>query len=417
MKRVTLICLNDLRGGAAVVSYRLMNALCNMGVDARMVVVHKESSNPRVDSIGNGLRVQAPFLAEHIDIYLHNGCRRDDVFKVSTGRFGYSVEDHPWVRDADAVIINWVNQGMMSLKSIGKLCRRGIPVAWTMHDMWNMTGVCHHAGDCERYKRGDRCGNCPFLDGGRHAKDLSTKVQAEKAKLYEGDGRKIKFVAVSNWLADCARSSQLLDAADLHVIPNAFPLQEFMTQPRLTRARLRLPQDGKLIVMGAARLDDPIKGLPLAVEALNIVAEKEPGTHAVFFGDLRDTNALDGLRLPHTHLGKITEPGVLSSLYAHASAVLSTSRYETLPGTLIEGISAGAMAVTTGHGGQTDIVAEGENGFICDDTPEAVAEGLLKALRSDVDREALHASMGRRFGATEIARRYLALLFGDKFLS
>ncbi len=415
MKRVTLICLNDLRGGAAVVTYRLMGALCSMGVDARMVVVHKESNNPRVDSVGDGWRTKAAFMAEHADIYLHNGRRRDDVFKVSTGRFGVGVDRHPWVADADAVILNWVNQGMMSLDCIGRICSRGIPVVWTMHDMWNMTGVCHHAGSCARYRAGSHCGSCPQLNSDSD-NDLSTRVQQAKARLYEGNGRNIKFVAVSNWLADCACHSSLMQRADIEVIPNAFPVQDFMPQPRLSRAAMHLPP-GKLIVMGAARLDDPIKNLPLAVETLNLVAENDAQAHAVFFGDLRDPRALESLRMPHTWLGKIGDRTSLASLYAHAHAVLSTSHYETLPGTLIEGISAGAMAVTTGHGGQADIVSDGTTGYICGDSATELADALTRVLATDTDRDTLHSAMARRFNSTEIARRYLRLMFGDKFLS
>lgn len=41
MKKVVLINHSDTRGGASVVTYRLMQALSRAGVDARMIVMHK----------------------------------------------------------------------------------------------------------------------------------------------------------------------------------------------------------------------------------------------------------------------------------------------------------------------------------------------------------------------------------------
>ena len=88
MKRITIINHSDTKGGASVVSYRLMKALCNLGVDARMVVLDKQTANPRVDTVGSRAAVRAAFLAEHADIYLRNGFDRSTLFKISTGRFG-----------------------------------------------------------------------------------------------------------------------------------------------------------------------------------------------------------------------------------------------------------------------------------------------------------------------------------------
>lgn len=398
-----------------MVSYRLMKALCNMGVDARMVVLDKQTANPRVDTVGSALAVRTAFLAEHADIYLRNGFDRSTLFKISTGRFGTPVEKHPWVQDADAIILNWVNQGMMSLNSVARLCERNIPVAWTMHDMWNMTGVCHHAGTCTHYTDGQHCGNCPIVNGGKKRNDLSSAVQAAKKKLYDGAGKNIHFVAVSNWLADCAHQSLLLGDSDLTVIPNAFPVEDFTPQARLSRRELHLP-DGPLVVMGAARLDDPIKDLPLAIETLNRTAECIPDATAILFGEIREPAMLQQLKMPYKHLGTINDKARLAAIYAHAAVVLSTSQYETLPGTLVEGISAGAMAVTTGHGGQADIVTDGVNGFICESDAQALADAVVKAIQNQADRQAQHISMARRFAAHEVASRYIKLLFGDKFL-
>ncbi len=51
--KVTLVSHSDLLGGAAVVTYRLMEALRRHGVDAQMVVYTKLSDDPYVHLIGS----------------------------------------------------------------------------------------------------------------------------------------------------------------------------------------------------------------------------------------------------------------------------------------------------------------------------------------------------------------------------
>jgi len=165
-------------------------------------------------------------------------------------------------------------------------------------------------------------------------------------------------------------------------------------------------------VMGAERLDSPVKGLRYAVEALNRLAGGGcDDAMAVFFGGLRDPHALDGLRLPYVSLGTISDPAALRELYSRASAVLSSSLYETLPGTLIEGQAAGAFPVSFGEGGQPDIITHGRTGYIARylDTAD-LAEGLRVALSQPVPREVLRESVAARFSAEAVAGRYLSLI-------
>lgn len=405
--KVVFINHSDSRGGASVVTMRLLNALTSLGVDARMIVTHKSGTSPRVDCVGPRWRVKATFLAEHAEIFVRDGFNRDDVFKISTARFGLTLARHPWVKDADVVVLNWINQGMVSLKGIREIARLGKPIVWTMHDRWNMTGVCHYTAGCERWR--DVCGNCPLIRNGKSPRDLSTAVFNRKKKLYEDVP--IHFVAVSNRLAELARESALMGDARLTVIPNAFPIDRFTPSNSTGRVTPGLPEDRRLITMGAARLDDPVKDLPLAIESLNRVTTE--GIHAVLFGDLRDTSLLDSLKIPYTWLGPVDNDRV-QALMAHSDIVLSTSVWETLSGTLVEGIASGAAGVATDNGGQSDIVTDGVTGYLANDrNPETIA-GLIDRALSTFDfshegRLARHAEMSRRFSASTIARRYLDL--------
>ncbi len=412
--KIALVTHSDSRGGAAVVTMRLAHALRGCGVDAVVLSANAETGDPLVKPLAPPSAVRMAFLAEHIDIFRHRGVGRDNLFKISTATAGLPLWRHPDITDADAVVLGWVNQGTVSLRGIRRLHAAfpGKPILWVMHDLWNAAGICHHTVDgCDRLT--GVCGACPLLHGRPRHTDLSTRTQAAKKALY--GAVPIRFVAVSNWLAGRCRASSLMRDADISVVPNAFPVEEF-TPAGEAASIPGVPDGTRVIIMGAARLDDPVKNLPLAVEALNAVAT--PDTFAVFFGDIRDAHALDGLHMPHAALGRV-DMRTLPALYRRADIVLSTSRHETLPGTLIEGISCGARAVATSHGGQPDIVTDDTLGTLCPDDAAAIAAAIDAQLASRAackdaaaDRGAMHAAMAGRFAAEAVARRILALLPG-----
>lgn len=408
-KKVIMVSHSDLLGGAAVVTYRLMQAMRRNGIDARMLVYTKVSSDTHVMQIGTRWRRGLKFITERVNILFNNGFSKTNLFKVSTADIGFFIHNHPWIKQADIIMLGWINQGLMSLESVKKLAKLNKPIVWTMHDMWNLTGICHHAYECKAYV--ESCGHCQFLTG-KKEHDLSRTVWKRKKKLYESIP--IKFVAVSNWLAEKCSESSLLKNADITVIPNAFPIDSFSPSTKSGVLPLGMNSSQKLIVMGAARLDDPIKGLNYTIEALNYIFDNYPKVAAeccaVFFGDVRNSAAFDNLRFSHILTGRINDPDMLRCLYANSRVVLSTSLYETLPGTLIEGQASGCLPVTFGNGGQSDIVEHKVTGYIADyKNSQSVAEGILWALDQDIDRNFLHQNVKDKFSSNSVVKKYVNL--------
>lgn len=415
--KVVLINKSDATGGAAVVTYRLMEALRDAGVDARMLVAEKMHESPYVSLAASSTRLRAAFLKERLGIFLANGMDRSTLFKIDTAADGVPVWEHPWVRSADVICLNWVNQGLVSMKGVGKLLDMGKPVVWTMHDMWNMTGVCHHTGECDRWL--DRCGNCPLLGSKAARDDISSRTWSRKKLIYDRPGQSLGFVAVSNWLAERAKRSGLLKNADVEVIPNAFPFEERNV------SYINGFRDKKChIVFGAARLDDPVKGLPILTRALDLLSRHHPQVSRECelwtFGNVKDPESISRFDIDHRHFGVIPSSQV-HSIYDDADIVLSTSLYETLPGTLVEGQAWGCVPVATDRGGQADIITHRATGWLAhfhegniDKTAAEVADGIVwafnelkrngAALRHDMRESAIE-----RFAAPHVAARYIGL--------
>lgn len=414
--KILFLSTNDELGGAAIVTKRLVKALRRRGEDARMLVAHKNGDEPWVGQV-NPVVSSAAKVAERGDIFFENGFNLADLWKVSTGRFGSAICRHKWVKEADVVVINWINQGFMSLGGLNKLCSSGKRVLWVMHDLWCATGICHLPGECQRFTTG--CGQCPFLHQRKSAKDLSHRVWKRKKQLFSQ--LPVQFIAVSHWQRDIAYKSPLLQGKDIEVLPHAFPVEEYRVKPDadMLPEKIRGIIAGnprKLIAMGAARLDDPVKDLPMAIESLNTFVMRHPEMaaqcEAVFFGGVRNPDAFNVIKMPWRYLGEL-HGNDLRQLYAAASVVLSTSKFETMGATLMEGMAAGAIPVTFGRGGQTDIVTPGENGFVADyGSPESVAECLAKALSAPLSfsRQSQHNSVAGRFSASAVAGRFMAIV-------
>ncbi|MDE6417536.1 MAG: glycosyltransferase [Duncaniella sp.] len=409
-KKILLVNHSETLGGAAIVTYRLMQALIQAGLDVKMLVYTKTSRNDLIDVVGSRFTRATGFMLERMQIFWYNGFNYDNLFKVSTGSFSHGISSHPWVKEADIVCLNWINQGLMGVKDLLKLHREGKKLVWTMHDMWSMTGICHHSYECDRYEQ--ECGDCPFLGGASRPGDISHRMWKRKHEVYSQVP--VKFVAVSTWLERRARKSSLLRDADVRTIPNAFPVDDFFIEPRRTVPVLEPYADKKIILFGAARIDDPIKGVDMAVDALNYIFDNYPEVAsqcvAIFYGNIRDPKILDGVRMNHYHTGRINDPKLIRHLNSIAKVSLSTSLYETLPGTIIEGQAGGAIPVTFGRGGQTDIIDHLNTGYIAEYRDvKSIVKGILWALDSDISRESLHESVREKFSAEIIAGKYIDL--------
>ena len=412
---VVILNTAELTGGAAVAANRLMKALNRSGANVSMLVRDQKSRDPRVVSINNSnLREKFNFMRfvwERLVIFLSNHLRRKPLFQVSIANTGTDLSSHPLVQNADVIHLHWINQGFLSLDDIKKLIRIGNPVVWTMHDMWPCTAICHYSFGCERFKK--ECGKCPFLSSS-DKKDLSYHVFNKKRFLADS---KIQLVAVSTWLRQQAQDSALTNRLPVEVIPNVIDTSLFVLSDKAeARKSLSLPLDKKIILMGAARINDPIKGFEYLVKALSILKERkgEEDYFLVLFGGIKgDDSFLSEIPISYVWMGSLSDPSMIAKLYAAADVTVVASLYETFGQTIIEGMACGCPAVSFDNSGQTDIINHLENGYLAKykDTDD-LATGIKwvidnrESLRLD---EACIRKVHDCYKESIIAKKYIAL--------
>ncbi len=282
--------------------------------------------------------------------------------------------------------------------------------------MWNFTGICHHSEDCREYLKPEECETCPLLKIRYANKKFAHKIFKRKQYLYK-EGQ-IQFVAVSNWLAECARKSTLLSNQKVAVIPNAFPLPD-------KKDIKRKEDDEKIrLIFVAARLDDEIKDFPTFIESVRILLDRNPELSEKLslklIGGIKNESLLNELPIKFERLGLIRDAQKIQEYYEESDIVVSSSSYETLPGTLIEGQAFGCIPVAFDRGGQKDIISDGVSGELAewDSDLKKRAENLVIAIERAIEklegdkedmvrmRETMYESVRGKFSPESVAASY-----------
>ncbi|MEG0948297.1 MAG: glycosyltransferase family 4 protein [Bacteroidales bacterium] len=407
--KVLLINTNDSNGGAAIACRRLMDALSKEGVDVKMLVLDKVTGDtritPLVSTFAGRMRRRIAFLGERLQIFLQNRFSRARLFTVSTASLGFDISDHPLVREADVIHLHWVNHGFLSLSGIDRLLRLGKPVVWTMHDLWEATGICHYPGNCRRFT--EACGACPLLDSTR-PDDLSARVLQHKRRIIPQ--AQIRFVGCSEWLTGQARQSVLALGNSYHTIPNPIDLNRFAPGSREEARRLLgLPIDKKLILFGAANAADKRKGIDYLTEATLLLANRADEIELVMCGKFKQP-ADNRFGLKVHEMGFISDPGKMITLYRAADLFVTPSLEDNLPNMIMEAMACGIPCVGFATGGIPEMITHRLNGYLAQYCNAAdLAEGIVQVLQMpEAGAEA------RRFAETHyaphvVARRYLSV--------
>ncbi len=78
--------------------------------------------------------------------------------------------------------------------------------------------------------------------------------------------------------------------------------------------------------------------------------------------------------------GHITDPRLLNGLYAAASLFVFPSAYDTAGLVVREAAAAGTPSVVLANSAPAEVVRNGENGFVCGETPESLCDVMQRAL-------------------------------------
>ena len=409
--RVLIINTSERIGGAAIAANRLMDALRNNGIQAKMLVRDKQTDNITVISLKKSLWSIWQFVWERIVIWKANHFKQHNLFAVDIANTGTDITTYPEFKEADIIHLHWVNQGMLSLKDLKKILQSGKPIVWTMHDMWPCTGICHHARECDKYHK--ECHHCPYLYNGGAKKDLSHQTFKKKKELYQLSP--ITFITCSQWLKERAGQSALLDQHPIVHIPNPIKTNLFTPRNKVeARQKCNLPTDKKLILFGSVKITDKRKGIDYFIESCKILAEKHPelvnNLGVAVYG--KESEQLKSLVPFQVYaLDYISNEKELVNVYNAVDLYVTPSLEENLPNTIMEAMACGIPCVGFNVGGIPEMIDHLHNGYVADyKSAEDFANGIHWTL-SESEYQSLSEEARRKvtssYSESTIAKKYI----------
>lgn len=409
--RVLIVNTSEKTGGAAVAAKRLMEALNNNGVKAKMLVRDKETEDIKVVGLSHSPIRQWHFLWERWCIFCRLHFSRKHLFEIDIANSGNDITKLREFQEADVIHLHWINQGMLSLSVIGKILKSGKPIVWTMHDAWPATAICHYTRGCNRFVGG--CGYCHLLPSGGSRSDLAAAVWARKKKLL--DKYNISFVACSRWLEGEAKKSALLARQDLTNIPNTIDTHIFRpTDKDEAKMKVGLPLDKRLILFVSQKVTDLRKGVDYFIEAVSLLVKEHPALTsdigiAILGGHSEDI--ADKLPLPTYPLGYVNDEKTIVAVYNSADAFVLPSLEDNLPNTIMEAMACGVPCVGFKIGGIPEMIDHGKNGYVAVPRDHAdLAKGIYWVLDKDnnqqLSKEAVR-KVAMSYSQASVAMKYI----------
>ncbi len=409
---------SDSSGGAAVAAVRLLKAQRGQGMDAQMLTLESMAEDedivPLLSSRWQETGKMLRFLAE-IYSFSPKEKGRQHRFAFSPARFGFDISRHPLVVQADVLHLHWINQGFVSLTGLQQLLNLNKPIVWTLHDMWPFTGGCHYPGECSRFVSG--CGHCPFLKRAGE-NDISARQHAIKKKIY--NNARMAFVGCSQWMADQAARSAVVQPDSGHIVKSIFnPIDTILFAPgprEDARQAFQLPAHKKLVLVGAANVNDTRKGIHHLAGALQHLTKIEPSLlkdmEVVVFGKNAHQILSEMPFRVHPVAFVKTQPQ-MAQLYRAADVFVLPSMQDNLPNTVMESLACGTPVAAFEVGGVPEMIEHQQRGTLAPPGDEAtLAQGIHFLLTAPgIDERRVNA---RRFVENHctpqiIARQYQAL--------
>lgn len=405
--KVLILNSTDIIGGAARAAYSIHKGLQSQGINSLMLVQTKAGDDPTV--IGPTRKRSKAFnqLRPHLDSLPLQFYRNRLSSEWSVGWLPKKLIEQITLLNPDIINLHWINGGFIPVAMLKKLNK---PVAWTLHDCWAFTGGCHYPYDCISYQK--RCGSCPQLLS-NHELDLSRWVWNQKAKHL----RNLNITAVANcrWMAECVKSSSLLQEARIELIPNCVDASKFKPiKKRAAREILNLPLDKNLVLFGVKNFSQKRKGFHLLSSALEKLSAG--GLHEnmelVVFGSLK-SDETTRLNFPMHTLGYVHDDYSLALLYSACDVLMVPSIQENSSLTVYEAMACGTPALSFSIGGLPDLIDHKQNGYLARpfDT-EDLARGITWIV-ADPDR---HAALCRA-ARTKAEREYSYSVVAKKYIN
>lgn len=385
--KVLHICTTD-GGGAGLCALRIHEAMLKQGIDSKVLVLIKRNDRNDVirfcylrrllwRSINRMLRIL------HLGITDYNFVTN---LNIKTGQCFtlpdtiYDVLQHPLVKEADVIHLQWVN-GFIDYGTFFKKVKK--PIIWTQHDENLFLGIAHYQRD-------------------RHIGGEKETQYYNKKKQYIGQATSLGIVFLSKMMYEQYHDHEMIQGKKTVIINNSVDHTLFRPTDRSeARRRYGLNDDDIVFAFVAERIEDTRKGLLVLVET--VVKLDNPKIKILAVGKKTIDN-----EYPQTlAIGPVYDTEKLSAIYSCADYFVMPSMQEAFAQTPLEAMACGTPAIVFPVSGTEELINE-VNGVRCDGfTALDLENGIRRAMEMQFDRKAIRNDVIERYSPHIITRQYL----------
>lgn len=301
----------------------------------------------------------------------------------------------------DVIIVLFMSK-FLTYKNLHELNKiTGAPILLYMMDMAPLTGICHYAWNCEGYK--NSCGNCPALFSDDPV-DQSYINLAFKKKY--ADKTNIIPVVASQMQYLQASKSQLFKDDKIFKILLAVNDRQYTPYNKfISRQKLSLPENGKILFFGAGSFSEKRKGLDELLLALNILYQSNDWTQPIHLAIAGNNMEIveKSLPFPYTLLGQLNHQS-LPVAYSAADVFICPSIQDSGPMMINQSLMCGTPVVSFEMGVALDLVINGLTGYKARlKDSEDLASGIKEILTLNKEEYEALSSNCRRVALKEFS--------------
>jgi len=226
-----------------------------------------------------------------------------------------------------------------------------VPVVFTLHDAWLLSGHCAHSFDCERWKTG--CGHCPDLTiYPEISRDATAWNWRRKQRIFAAS--RFYISTPCEWLMRKVQASMLAPAMKgSKVIPYGVDLGVFRPRARATaRLQCGIPQNAEVLIFTANGIRRNIfKDYQMMRSAIARLGERHKDRQLLMLavGEDAPSERIGSAELRFVPYQK--DPAAVAAFYQASDIYLHAARADTFPNTVLEALACGIPVVATAVGG------------------------------------------------------------------
>lgn len=285
---------------------------------------------------------------------------------------------------------------LTTLKTIAEISKFR-PTLVTLHDERILTGGCHYTYSCEGYL--DTCSRCPQVNKSFSAIPRIELERNRKEFFSNPNFANLTLVSPSSWLAEKILNKIGMYRTNVKIVANPIPKWDVNVRHITT-------QKHKKIKIGfmAENLNNPYKGLNLAIEALNrLASEFDIKFTAIGRGVL--TGLDSRVELARNYVENDAER---ISIYKEQDFMIVPSIQDNFPSVVSEALMCGTPVIGSDAGGIPEMLM----GYEMPVVPAGNLEELIFAIRSmpkNFNRSAIITKAQKQYSYETIGKKYLEI--------